>query len=82
MTLEALLARLESADINLRRSAEGLAVSGDRAQLDASMVEALRAHKSQLMELVGEDGSSSPPRIRPEMLPLIRRPSERASRKR
>ena len=36
------------------------------------MVEALRAHKSQLMELVGEDGRSSPPRIRPEMLPLIR----------
>ncbi|HSU17581.1 non-ribosomal peptide synthetase [Longimicrobium sp.] len=66
-----MLARLHAAGIQLRRSGEGLAVSGDRTRLDPELLGQLRVHKSALLDLIAGEEWWSPAAIRPEMLTLV-----------
>ncbi|HEU4880737.1 MAG TPA: amino acid adenylation domain-containing protein, partial [Longimicrobium sp.] len=72
MTLDAVFARIDAAGIRLRNRGGELGVAGSREQLDPALVAALRAHKAELLERMGDDGEWwTPPPIRPEMLPLV-----------
>ncbi|HYW07040.1 MAG TPA: condensation domain-containing protein, partial [Longimicrobium sp.] len=71
MTIQVLLAKLQAAGIQLRRSDGGLAVSGDRETLDTSLLVEMRAHRSALLEMIEGEEWWSPAPIRPEMLTLV-----------
>ena len=72
MTLEAALARIDAAGIRLRNRGGELGVAGSREQLDTALLAALREHKADLLERMGDGGEWwTPPPIRPEMLPLV-----------
>jgi amino acid adenylation domain-containing protein len=72
MTLEAALARIDAAGIRLRNRGGELGVAGSREQLDPELLAALRAHKAELLDRMGDGGEWwTPPPIRPEMLPLV-----------
>ncbi len=71
MTIQALLERLQATGTRLRKSGSGLAVSGDRADLDTSLLRELRVHKAALLEMIDGADWWSPSLIRPEMLTLV-----------
>ncbi len=62
MTIEPLLAKLETAGVRLRKV-------DDRGALDDSLVQALREHKAALLDMIADGGRL--PLIRPELLPLV-----------
>ncbi|HET7463890.1 MAG TPA: amino acid adenylation domain-containing protein, partial [Longimicrobium sp.] len=73
MTIHGLLGRLHAADIRLRKHDGELVISGRRDRVDPSLLDALRIHKATLLDMIGDAADTwwSPPRIRPEMLPLV-----------
>jgi amino acid adenylation domain-containing protein len=74
MNVPQLLNELNARGIQLRRTGCELTVFGDQAELDASFLTELRAHKDTLLGLIGseDDGWWRPPvTITPEMLPLV-----------
>ena len=52
MTAAALLARLESAGVDLAADAEGLRYRGSRAVLSASVLADLKSHKGEILKLL------------------------------
>ncbi|HEV2736741.1 MAG TPA: condensation domain-containing protein, partial [Longimicrobiaceae bacterium] len=66
-----MLAKLQTAGIQLRRSGDGLAVSGERETLDTTLLGELRTHKADLLEMIDGDDWWSPSPVRPEMLTLV-----------
>ncbi|HEX8361032.1 MAG TPA: condensation domain-containing protein, partial [Longimicrobium sp.] len=71
MTIEALLAKLHTAGIRMRRAGGQLALSGNTASLEPAVIQELRGHKAALLELVGEEWWAPPAVITPEMLTLV-----------
>ena len=73
MTIQELLGELYDAEIRLRKSDGELVISGKKERLDTSLVDALRIHKTALLDMIGDtaEGWWRPAVIRPEMLPLV-----------
>jgi amino acid adenylation domain-containing protein len=71
MTIEPLLAKLETSGVRLRKEGDRLVASVDRELLDDSLLHSLREHKPALLAMIEGEDWWSPPLIRPEMLPLL-----------
>jgi hypothetical protein len=74
VTVHTLLARLHAAGIRLRGEGGRLVVSGQRETVDRALLEAMRGHRSELLEIVSTLGGewwTPPPAITPEMLTLV-----------
>jgi amino acid adenylation domain-containing protein len=74
MTLHTVLARLHAAGVRLRNHDGQLVVSGRKDRVDGDLLEALRGHRADILELLAQGGGewwSPAPAITPEMLPLV-----------
>ncbi len=71
--IQSLLAKLDAAGVRLRNRGGELAVSGNKAKIDAALIGEMKLHKAALLELIGAESDLwwSPPAIRPEMLTLV-----------
>jgi len=72
--IKQLLRELAAEHVRLRRTGDQISVFSDKETLDPALIEALRAHKSELLEMIGNDGDGwwDPPAvITPDMLPLV-----------
>jgi len=73
VTIQQLLGRLHAADVRLSRSKGDLVVSGKERNVDATLLDALRMHKTALLDMMDEDdgGWWHPPEIRPDAFALV-----------
>ena len=73
MTIDALLARLANAAVQVRRHGGELEIRADDDALDDALIALLRRHKPTLLERLGDGADWWPqaPAITPAMLPLV-----------